>query len=68
MDAWMVVTEARYVGVTNAQGAVIMQEVPSGTYTLSVWHEQLGETRQSVVIGQQPTTVTVHLLNQRRSG
>jgi hypothetical protein len=66
MYAWVVVTEHRDIGVTDEDGHVIMQEIPPGTYTLSVWHETLGETHQQVVIGQQPLSVVIRL-KQRRS-
>lgn len=70
MYAWIVVSAQRDIGVTDEDGRVIMREVPRGTYTLSVWHETLGETRREVVIGSDITTVTVrltHHLHERGS-
>jgi plastocyanin len=67
MYAWVVVGAHRFFGVTNPTGKVIMPDVPPGRYTLRVWHETLGEAQRDVTIGQQPTTVTIRLMNQHNN-
>src|SRR5262249_5203855 len=42
MSAFVVVTDHPYHGVTDAYGEYELRDVPPGTYTLRVWHEQLG--------------------------
>ena len=52
---WM----AGYVGVvphpwfatTADDGSFVIADVPPGTYTLNVWHEELGQLSQSITIG-----------------
>jgi len=42
MHAYIVVTESPFA-VTGADGAFAITGVPAGTYTLTAWHEKLGE-------------------------
>lgn len=70
MYAWVVVAAHRDIGVTDAEGQVIMTHVPEGTYTMRIWHETLGEVRREVTMGAQPTRITVPMTpsaNQRGS-
>lgn len=50
MHGWLVATPTPYVAVTDNSGNFKLTDVPPGTYTLEVWHEQLGKTTQKVTV------------------
>lgn len=50
MSGWVVVHEHPYYVVTDEQGNFSLTEVPPGEYTLRIWHETLGEKRQSITV------------------
>jgi len=48
MLAWIAVMPNPYFGVTDANGSTRIDHVPSGRYTLEVWHETLGKRSRDV--------------------
>lgn len=50
MQAFIRVDEHPYHGVTDASGRFRIEGVPTGRYTLEVWHERLGTLAREVVI------------------
>ncbi len=46
-----------YHAITDAQGHFIIPDLPSGTHTLSIWHETLGTIQQSVSIPQKNNSI-----------
>jgi hypothetical protein len=48
MHAWIGVVPHPYFAVTGPDGAFTWKNVPPGDYTISVWHEKLGEQKQQV--------------------
>ncbi len=48
MRAYIGVVDHPYFAVTGADGAFHWNNVPPGDYTLAVWHEKLGELKQTV--------------------
>lgn len=58
MSAFVVVAEHPYHTVTDAYGAYEIRDVPSGRYTMSVWHEELGAREVPVTIEAGGTTTT----------
>lgn len=50
MTGWIVVSEDPYVAVTDDKGNFKIENVPPGTYTLEVWHETLGSSKQQVAV------------------
>ena len=50
MSAWVVVIEHPYHAVTSASGGFVLDNVPPGTYTMEVWHEDLGAVTQKVTV------------------
>jgi plastocyanin len=50
MSAYIVVTDGPYHAVTDAEGEYEITDVPAGRYTVQVWHELLGSTREQVEV------------------
>lgn len=50
MKAYIYVAENPYTLATGSDGAFKMDAVPAGTYTLTVWHEKLGEKKVQVTV------------------
>ena len=48
MHAYIGVVDHPYFAVTGVDGAFEWKNVPPGDYTIAVWHEKLGELKQSV--------------------
>lgn len=55
MNGWIAVLDHPYYALTGEDGAYRITDVPSGTYTLTAWHEKLGrqEVRVTVKAGEQ---------------
>jgi hypothetical protein len=50
MHAYIGVLSHPYFAVTGTDGAFQLKNVPTGDYTVAVWHEKLGEQKQQVHI------------------
>jgi plastocyanin len=50
MEAWVVVTDHPYFAVTGPGGSFTLDNVPPGTYTLEVWHPNLGRKTAKVTV------------------
>jgi plastocyanin len=62
MRAWVVVAEHPFYAVTNEQGEFVLDNVPSGEYTLQLWQESLGTMTQDVMVRDEAiTAVTVDM-------
>lgn len=60
MQAWCAVLDHPFHAVTDEQGAYTIQDLPAGEYTVSFWHERLGEqTKQITVPGDGDVTLGV---------
>jgi plastocyanin len=57
MHAYLFVAEDPYHAVTGGGGRFVLDDVPPGTYTITVWHELLGgrERRVTVAPGETAT-------------
>ncbi|MFA5910740.1 MAG: hypothetical protein WC815_18325 [Vicinamibacterales bacterium] len=51
MSAYVGVLEHPYFGTTGADGRVVLNNLPPGTYTIEAWHETLGVKTQQVTVG-----------------
>ncbi len=66
MGGWIAVVDHPYNAVTNEEGSFVLENVPSGTYTLEIWHETLGSSTQSVAVAAgQTTDASVELAQQK---
>ncbi len=60
MSAIIAVTDHPYHSVTDFYGSYEIRDLPPGTYTLRVWHEELGTTERPVtVVAGETATVDV---------
>jgi plastocyanin len=60
MGAYVVAADTPFVAVTDATGAFTIPDVPPGSYTVSIWHETLGEQTAKVTVAEgQKATVSV---------
>jgi carboxypeptidase family protein len=50
MGGWWVVADTPYTVISDKDGNFSITQVPPGTYTLKIWHEKLGESKQNVVV------------------
>ncbi len=48
MHAFVIVQEHPFYAVTNEKGYFKISSIPQGTYTLRVWHEELGEAEKEI--------------------
>jgi uncharacterized protein (DUF2141 family) len=51
MNATIVVVDHPYAVVTGADGSFNLTDVPAGTYTVEVWHDELGKQTTTVTVG-----------------
>lgn len=61
MSAWIVVHDSPYVAVTDERGAFRIDQVPPGTYTVTMWHEgfrQKGADKDGRPEYEEPRTVS----------
>jgi hypothetical protein len=62
MHAYLYVADNPYHGVTGADGRVVLEDVPPGVYTVSVWHEMLGNVDREVSVSAgQTSTLKIEL-------
>ncbi len=67
MSAWIIVVDHPYHDITSEDGTFTIDDVPPGTYTLEIWHEALGSTRETVTVtGGETTDVRVELAQSSR--
>lgn len=54
IHSWMgghwIVADSPYTVLTDADGNFSITDIPAGEYTLKIWHETLGESKQKVVV------------------
>lgn len=50
MNAYIVVVDSPYLQVTKSDGKFSFEGVPSGSYTLNVWHESGAKATKSITI------------------
>lgn len=65
MAAWIVVSDDPYVAVTDGKGSFKIENVPPGTYTVEVWQETLGTTKQQVTVKAGETAKVDFTLKQK---
>jgi plastocyanin len=61
MSAYVLVVDTPFVTQPDDSGAYSFADLPNGTYTLSVWHPDLGEQSTRVTVVDGVSTVDVNL-------
>jgi plastocyanin len=64
MRAWVVVAEHPFYAVTNDRGEFVLENIPSGTHTIQVWHESLGVVKKDVTVSDGVTALTVEMVRK----
>lgn len=66
MSAWLLVVDHPYYDVTSTDGTFKLADVPPGTYTLEVWHEELGKETKEIKVGpNEKVEVVFEYLNKK---
>ena len=55
MNAWIGVFDHPYYAVTGENGSFELPKIAAGTYTLTTWHEKLGQKNQQITIADGET-------------
>lgn len=58
MQGWIGVVDHPYFAVTGPDGAFRLADVPSGTYTVTAWHERFGTQSQQVTVAERGAAET----------
>ncbi len=61
MRAWVVVTDNPFYAVTGGNGEFVLDGLPAGTYSLSVWQETLGTVTKEVKVGDGDANVVIEM-------
>jgi plastocyanin len=65
MEAWIVVLQNPYYNKTDDDGGFIIENVPSGKYTLIAWHEKFKGAPQQVMVPEKGE-VTINFKMKRK--
>jgi hypothetical protein len=58
MSAWIVALDNPFFGASAEDGTYAIQGLPPGKYTLTAWHESLGQQKKEVTVtAGEPVTV-----------
>jgi len=58
MGGYWIVADTPYTVLSDADGNFTIADIPPGKYTLKVWHEKLGESKQEIVVSAGGDTKT----------
>ncbi|MDP3582999.1 MAG: hypothetical protein Q8S39_13785, partial [Ignavibacteria bacterium] len=61
MSAYIVVFETPYFALTNESGEYVINNVPSGKYRLSFWHEETKIKSQDIDITERITIKNISI-------
>lgn len=62
--AWIVVLDQPYFDSTDRNGYFEICDIPPGTYTFQVWHEELGKLEKEVTVHPKETTTIEFVYSQ----
>lgn len=64
MESYIGVVDHPYFTVTGADGAVRLDNLPPGTYTIEAWHERYGTQTTQITVGPQETAEITFTFNE----
>ena len=59
---WAGVVDNPFYAVTDDQGNFAISNLPAGTFTLEIWHEEFGTQTKSITIGDGESKATTFTL------
>ena len=62
MESWAGVGVNPFYAVTNDEGNFTISNLPAGTFTIEIWHEEFGTQTKSVTIGDGESKATTFTL------
>lgn len=65
MSAWIVVAKHPYYAVTGKDGAFRLEGVPTGSYTVEIWHEKFGKQQADVTVTSGVEATVEFVLKQK---
>lgn len=68
MNAWILVFAHRYFALTDAEGRYRIEGIPSGTYTVTAWHESAPTESRPVTISPAAAGVELNFVLTREKG
>ncbi|OQZ00319.1 MAG: hypothetical protein B6D35_06930 [Candidatus Brocadia sp. UTAMX2] len=64
-SAWIVVLDHPYFDMTDRNGYFEICDIPPGTYTFQVWHEELGNLEKEVTVQPKETTTIEFVYHEK---
>ena len=55
MEGRVLLRDSPYMAKTDANGKFTIKNLPAGTFTIEIWHEEYGTQTQSVTVGDGET-------------
>jgi hypothetical protein len=52
MNSWLIVTDAPFYAVTDAEGEFSIDGMPAGTHKVEFWHEKLGKNKGEITVAE----------------
>lgn len=52
MNSWLIVTDAPFYAVTDANGEFSIDGMPAGTHKVEFWHEKLGKNKGEITVAE----------------
>lgn len=66
MIAWVVVVDTPFFAVTDSNGEIVLNNIPQGSYSISMWHKALF-TEQAIKLGDLQLESTTKLVELKTS-
>lgn len=68
MLGWLYVTDATHSAISGTDGAFTIEDVPPGSYNLTIWHEKLGKAKAKVTVAADGSSEMVQVKMGAKKG